>query len=253
METPPPPPRDFSDFTRPFYSAVASEPLLRQLVQSLPGAAFVIKDRQGRYIAASDGAYQRYGQPSEAHLIGRTDYDFITKKIADIYVTADREVMETGIPKLGLVEIGFDSNHIPDWLLTQKFPIFNHTGQVIGVFVLIQSYEGQRSSLAAHESLRNAAAYLERHMDRHVSIPELARFSGLSERQLQRKFQATFGMSVQEFAVYLRIQKAARLLQSSDWSVASIAAAVGFSDQSAFTRKFRAVFSVPPSEYRKRP
>jgi AraC-like DNA-binding protein len=235
-----------------FFAQVASEPLLRALIQSFQGASFVIKDRAGRYIVASDGAYQRYGLSCEAEILGRTDSEFVSQKFVDLYGSTDQRVMETGEPILGMVEIGFDSQQVPDWLLTQKFPILNQAKEVIGVLVVLQSYEGQRASLAVHESLRQAVAFLEKNLERQVPLAELAAHAGLSERHLQRKFQGTFGMSVQEFAVYLRIQSAARELRNTDKSVAEVAALVGFSDQSAFSRKFREMFGVSPREYRQK-
>ena len=77
-----------------FFLAAANELLLRTVIGSLQGTSFVIKDRLGRYVAASDGAYQRYGLASEAEILGRTDYDFISKTVADRYVKADRMGIE---------------------------------------------------------------------------------------------------------------------------------------------------------------
>ena len=160
--------------------------------------------------------------------------------------------MESGKSTLGLIETGFDAQQLPDWLLTQKLPVFDKAGQVIGVLVLLQSYASQRASLAAHDSVRKAIEYLEQHLGRQVSMAELAKKAGLSERHLQRRFQATFSMSAQAFAGFIRIQAAARMLRTSTDSVAAIATNVGFTDQSAFGRRFRKIFGVTPLGYRRK-
>jgi transcriptional regulator GlxA family with amidase domain len=54
-----------------------------------------------------------------------------------------------------------------------------------------------------------------------------------------------------EYVLSLRVQEAQRLLATTRMSLGGIAAATGFYDQSHFTKRFRKVTGVTPSEYRK--
>jgi AraC-like DNA-binding protein len=83
-------------------------------------------------------------------------------------------------------------------------------------------------------------------------LSEIARYAGLSERQLQRLFRRAFGMTIQQFIIRSRIQAAIHELTHSRRTISEIALMFGFSDQSAFTNQFRAVAGLPPRSYRER-
>jgi AraC-like DNA-binding protein len=83
-------------------------------------------------------------------------------------------------------------------------------------------------------------------------LSEIARHAGLSERQLQRLFRRAFGLTLQQFIIQSRIQGAIHELTHSAQSIAEIAILFGFSDQSAFSNKFRDITGIPPRAYRER-
>jgi AraC-like DNA-binding protein len=72
---------------------------------------------------------------------------------------------------------------------------------------------------------------------------------GMHERTLGRRLQST-GTTFQELLVSTRAEMARQLLQNTRLSVARVAAALGFSDATAFTRAFRAWSGVTPSAFR---
>jgi AraC-like DNA-binding protein len=59
-----------------------------------------------------------------------------------------------------------------------------------------------------------------------------------------------FGLTPSQFIAKARVAAASRLLRETDQSVAAIALACGFYDHSAFTRTFRAVTGVTPTQFR---
>ncbi len=59
-----------------------------------------------------------------------------------------------------------------------------------------------------------------------------------------------FGLTPSQFIAKTRIAAASRLLRETDQSVADIALACGFYDHSAFTRTFRAMTGVTPTQFR---
>lgn len=92
----------------------------------------------------------------------------------------------------------------------------------------------------------------ERHAER-ISLPDMARKAGLSRAQFYRMFKQAAGMTLVDYLTQVRLTHAARLLQETDYSIAEIASAVGFADQSYFDRRFRRHFGRTPRHYRKRP
>lgn len=101
------------------------------------------------------------------------------------------------------------------------------------------------------------AAWLARVRDRlhdefidTPSIEELASETGVSPGHLCRAFRERYGATVGAYARRLRIENAARGLNSGETPLARLAVESGFADQSHFTREFRRHFGVTPLEYR---
>jgi transcriptional regulator GlxA family with amidase domain len=72
----------------------------------------------------------------------------------------------------------------------------------------------------------------------------------LSRSQLVRPFSATVGMSPLAYLRKMRVERMARLLASTDLSVAAAARTVGWSDPNYASRCFHAAYGVSPSEFR---
>ena len=68
-------------------------------------------------------------------------------------------------------------------------------------------------------------------------------------RQLQRRLRAATRLSAAAFIRMLRLERAAQLLEQHAGTIAEIGYAVGFRDANYFSRIFRQVYGVPPSEY----
>jgi AraC-like DNA-binding protein len=81
------------------------------------------------------------------------------------------------------------------------------------------------------------------------SLAELARSAGLSRYQLIRGFARVLGLTPHSYIVQRRLELAKRLLHAGR-SLAEVAMAAGFSDQSHLTRKFARQFGITPHEYR---
>lgn len=79
---------------------------------------------------------------------------------------------------------------------------------------------------------------------------DLAIVAGMSRAAFQRQFLDIVGMTVADFDVRLRIHRAALLLAETDLPVNNIAAAIGYSSRSHFSRTFRKVMGADPSQFR---
>jgi AraC family transcriptional regulator len=85
---------------------------------------------------------------------------------------------------------------------------------------------------------------------RPLRMADLRRAAGVHPAHIARTFRARFGRSIGGYVRELRIAHAARLLAHSDRSLASIAAACFFYDQSHFTRVFVRCYGLSPGRYR---
>ena len=84
-----------------------------------------------------------------------------------------------------------------------------------------------------------------------IRLTDLAREVGIHPAHLARGFKNQFGVTVGSYVRRLRLDWAAVELARSDTSLARVALAAGFADQSHFTRAFRRYTGLTPSVYRR--
>jgi len=95
-----------------------------------------------------------------------------------------------------------------------------------------------------------AVAYIENHYTEQISISELASMSYISERHFARMFKQIYKVTPVSYIFELRMQRACMLLKNTVWSISKISSVCGFNGANYFTRQFRSLFGVTPSEYR---
>lgn len=101
------------------------------------------------------------------------------------------------------------------------------------------------------DAVRKCISIMQETLNAPIPLDELSIRTGLSERQLARRFTASTGQSPARYYRRLRLRYGAwRLLHSTD-RVAAIAADSGFSDASHFQREFARQYRVSPLAYRK--
>ena len=96
-----------------------------------------------------------------------------------------------------------------------------------------------------------ATDYTRAHLD-HVTVSDVTRAVGVSERTLRRVFQAQLGMSWRSYLLRARVLRSMALLSQPDRSVLEVSIAVGFDDVGAFARSFARHCGETPSAYRRR-
>ena len=234
-----------------FFAKMAESQELRRLFEHIPGVYFFLKDARSRIVAASEQIWLRLGVKSEAEIIGTRDHDFFPPEIADNFVRDDQRVLKSGQPLINHLEIWYNEQRILDWFVTTKLPVHGRNGAIIGIMGLTHSYEGRRASHAPFTSVSKAVEYIRKHYGSKMANAEIARAAGVSERQLNRKFNEAFGMTPYEFVLRTRLQGASEALARSDTSIAQIALDFGFCDQSAFTLQFRRQSGMTPNEFRR--
>jgi AraC-like DNA-binding protein len=84
------------------------------------------------------------------------------------------------------------------------------------------------------------------------TIADLARSVGLSRTRMVERFRHFLGISPMAYLAQWRLRLGAQILQSSEDSVAEIAAAVGYGSESAFNRAFKREFHCPPAQFRRK-
>jgi AraC-like DNA-binding protein len=211
-----------------------------------------VKDAQSRTMLNTREYTERMGYRSEQDVVGRRASEYLARELAEHYEADDRRVIESGEPMRDIIEIGFDEHGVPDWIITDKYPLRDAAGQVVGIVGTMQSFTGRLRGIPHLGEVGKAVDFIRANLGQRLLLADIADHVGVSERHLQRLFHRSVGMSIQQFVIHSRVHAAAHELTHSDRAISAIALMFGFTDQSAFANTFRKMTGSTPREYRKR-
>ncbi len=99
--------------------------------------------------------------------------------------------------------------------------------------------------------VRQAAHFFEQRLDTPPNIEAVARYVGVTPRQLERKFRRAIGVTPTAFQRRLRLDYSCWLMQNSIGTITQIGLDCGFSDGAHFAREFRLAFGMSPRDYKR--
>jgi len=108
-----------------------SEAHLNAVMQTIPDLIW-LKDKDGIYLACN-AMFERFFGAKESEIIGKTDYDFVDRDLADSFREYDRKAMALGKPSGNEEWITFSDNGHRVCLDTIKTPMIDQAGILIGV------------------------------------------------------------------------------------------------------------------------
>jgi AraC-like DNA-binding protein len=97
-----------------------------------------------------------------------------------------------------------------------------------------------------------ALALLHKEPAHPWTVSNLARRIGLSRTRLAERFRHFLEESPMAYLTKWRLKVGAEILQSTEESVAEVAAAVGYGSEAAFNRAFKREFAYPPAQFRRK-
>ncbi|TDD66802.1 AraC family transcriptional regulator [Jiangella aurantiaca] len=130
-------------------------------------------------------------------------------------------------------------------------------GRLVGVsgaaWKLLTQLIADRASAPspAEDPLERAMDYLASRLDGTVRVPELAALVGVSPSHLTTLFRRATGGGVHAYQTTLRMERARLLLTTTEATVSEIARDVGYGDPFHFSRQFRQLHAMSPTDYRR--
>jgi len=109
--------------------------ILRLLMQTIPDRIY-FKDDQSRFVRVNWSHAKWLGVPTPADAVGKTDFDFFSNAHATAAFSEEQEIMRTGEPLVGEIELITKQDGSAAWGSTTKMPWRDAAGRIIGTFGL---------------------------------------------------------------------------------------------------------------------
>jgi len=100
--------------------------------------------------------------------------------------------------------------------------------------------------------LKRVTDHVREHLDQNLTLAQLSAVVHMSPYHFARLFRHSTGLPPHRFVVRTRIERAARLLETSDMSIAHVGRLVGFRTPGHFSTVFRRLKNVTPRWYREK-
>lgn len=225
---------------------------MEALFDNIEGAHYFVKDRKSRFMGGSKSFAATLGEDSIKAMVGKTDYDYSPDFLADVFSTDDQQVMKSRNPIFDKIELVPSADGSLDWLCTTKIPLFGRDNEVVGLAGLARIISDSDSVYAEHPEMHRIVDYVRVHYREKLTVADMAEVAGISVSSQERLFRKMFGLTPLMYLRKTRLNAACKLLRESDVSLAEIASACGFNDQTNMTRAFRLELKITPLRYRRR-
>lgn len=216
-----------------------------------PGRDFTIQPRgaRTRYLARGsirfgqvflpDALLDRASEAENIPALGgrlRDDLSFVPEKtLQTLTFEYLRRAFDLRIPATSL-EMEGRALLLVDWLMRlHEQPRMRAASQVGGL---------------SPRQLRQTCDFIAEHLGDDIRLDDLAALTELTAKHFARAFKQSTGLPPHQYLILQRIEAAKRHLIGSKMSLANIALACGFADQSHFTATFRSAVGASPGAWR---
>lgn len=109
----------------------------------------------------------------------------------------------------------------------------------------------QKTCRPYNKEIQQVISYISENLSQNIDFKQIAHDICISERYLRMLFSEETGMPPKRFHKYLRIKKAAELLNQHNFNISQVADTLGYSSPFHLTRDFKEFFGLSPSAYKK--
>lgn len=129
-------------------------------------------------------------------------------------------------------------------------PINRCRAQIELMEFMLEVIEGQWKPWKGYtDPIEGAKKYIEEHLDEPLTTDRLAAIAGMPSRRFAALFRKRYGTSPHDYLTRTRLQQAIRIMLRPSQKLKDVAHAVGYDDEFYFSRLFKRVYGLSPSQY----
>ena len=169
------------------------------------------------------------------------DFDFEhsdTPRTAEVYNNLSTSVTNE------FMKLFYNRNRLDPWGLPETF------SSIYKIYAAALRSKYKSYSQSSAKTAEAIKYMLENYSNPEFSVSDVAQKLGISQMHLRRLIKAKLNTSPIQYITHLRIEKAKNMLQSSNLMISEIAALSGFSDQYYFSREFKSIVGISPTNYK---
>ena len=221
------------------------------LFEGVHDTIFCVKDADRRYVAVNRAFVLRARVANRQALLGRTAREVFPPRLAAGYEQQDDGVFRTGQAIRDRMEMVTNPDGSTGWYLTHKLPVrAGAAGRVIALVAVSADLRSPVDGDPRLAAVAGAIGRIQRDFGQPLRVQDLARSTGLSVSQFERRVAAVLHVSPRQLLTQTRVDAAARLLRETGLPLRRIAVDCGFYDQAMLCRQFRRATGLTPGQYR---
>ena len=176
------------------------------------------------------------------------NFEIIKVRIIELVVIISRTAIEAGVNAKDLMGLNYSN-------FTELNKATDLDELLFKLNDILTNFMNRVSAIKENKKkikVRKIIEYIDQNFTRKLTSEDVSGAGGLSTSRCLHLFKEETGMSLSEYIRKLRVDYGKYLLINTDISLADCAIEVGFFDQSHFTKTFKLVEKMPPSQFRRK-
>lgn len=222
---------------------------IEPLLDVLTDVVFFIKDLDARYVFVNQTLVRRCGLSHKHDMLNKTSEQLFGQNLGALYTQQDHDIIKKKESLAHKLELHLYHNYQSGWCLTYKEPLFDSTGNIVGLSGISKDLNSTEQSHYSFDKVLQVEEYIKNNISKNILMSDLTQISQTSVAQLERYCKRVYQLTPRQIISKYRLQHALLLLKQK-MPMIDIGLKCGYTDHSAFCRHFKTHTGMTPTQYR---